>query len=78
LGHGFHATKRGERHTLSEPARRTVLDRLLALSHQCHAEEVTTGLHEKGAKKGEGRKAKATAVANRSNFTEPPQPELFG
>jgi hypothetical protein len=31
-GHGFHATKHGERYTLSESARRTVLDRLLALS----------------------------------------------
>ena len=34
LGHAFHATKQGERSTLSEPARRTVLDRLLALNHQ--------------------------------------------
>ena len=34
LGHGFHATKQGERYTFSESARRTVLDRLLALNHQ--------------------------------------------
>ncbi len=47
LGHGFHATKQGERYTLSEPARRTVLDRLLALNHQRYAEEVAAGLHEK-------------------------------
>jgi hypothetical protein len=51
LGHGFHATKQGERYTLSEPARRTVLDRLLALNHQRYAEEVAAGLHEKKAKK---------------------------
>jgi hypothetical protein len=60
LGHGFHPTKQGERYTLSEPARRTVLDRLLALNHQRYAEEVADGLHEKGAKKGKGRKAKTS------------------
>ena len=56
LGHGFHATKQGERYTLSEPARRTVLDRLLALNHQRYAEEVKAGLHDKGAKKTTGAK----------------------
>ena len=60
LGHGFHATKQGERYTLSEPARRTVLDRLLALNHQHYAEEVAAGLHDKGAKKGKGKKSKST------------------
>jgi hypothetical protein len=47
LGHGFHATKQGERYTLSEPARRTVLDRLLALNHRRYEEEVKAGLHDK-------------------------------
>jgi hypothetical protein len=47
LGHGFHATKQGERYTLSETARRTVLDRLLALNHQRYAEELAAGLHDK-------------------------------
>jgi hypothetical protein len=51
LGHGFHATKQGERYTISDPARRTVLDRLLALNHQRHAEEVASGLHDKKGKK---------------------------
>jgi hypothetical protein len=39
LGHGFHETKQGGRYTISESARRTVLDRLLALNHERHAEE---------------------------------------
>ena len=39
LGHGFHETKRGLRYTIYEEARRTVLDSLLALNHQRHAEE---------------------------------------
>jgi hypothetical protein len=58
LGHGFHATKQGERYTISEPARRTVLDRLLALNHERYAKEVKAGLHDKkksGGKAGRGR-----------------------
>lgn len=58
LGHGFHKTKQGVRYTISESARRTVLDRLLALNHQRYEEEVRAGLHEK-KKAGSGkRKAK--------------------
>jgi len=67
LGHGFHATKQGERYTLSESARRTVLDKLLELNHQRYAEEVAAGLHDKGAKKPKGKKSKS------SN----PEPTLF-
>ena len=39
LDHGFHETKQGVRFTVSEGARREVLDRLLALNQQRHAEE---------------------------------------
>jgi hypothetical protein len=59
LGHGFHETKQGTRYTISEAARREVLDRLLALNHERYAEEVAAGLHEKGkAKKGSGTRKK--------------------
>src|SRR6476469_2534183 len=54
LGHGFHTTKQGVRYTISEPARREVLDRLLALNHQRYAEEVRQGLHDKGKRKSAG------------------------
>ena len=47
LGHGFHETKQGVRYTISEPARREVLARLLKLNHERYAEEVEKGLHEK-------------------------------
>lgn len=47
LGHGFHETKQGVRYTISESARRIVLDRLLALNHERYEEEVKAGLHEK-------------------------------
>jgi hypothetical protein len=54
LGHGFHETKQGVRYTISEPARREVLARLLKLNHERYAEEVKQGLHEK--KKGSAKK----------------------
>jgi hypothetical protein len=39
LGHGFHKTKQGVRYTISESARREVLDRLLGLNHERYAKE---------------------------------------
>jgi hypothetical protein len=39
LGHGFQETKQGVRYTISEAARREVLDRLLALNHERYARE---------------------------------------
>ncbi|WP_213043444.1 Eco57I restriction-modification methylase domain-containing protein [Nitrospira defluvii] len=56
LGHRFRDTKQGVRYTLSEPARRTVLDRLLALNHQRYEEEVRAGLHKRKGKSGKGRR----------------------
>jgi hypothetical protein len=54
LAHGFHQTKQGLRFTISETARRDILDRLLALNHQRYAEEVKAGVgKEKGKKKKE-------------------------
>src|SRR5260370_13436025 len=47
LSHGFHETKQGVRYTISEPARREVLARLLKLNHDRYAQEVKQGLHEK-------------------------------
>jgi hypothetical protein len=69
LGHGFHETKQGLRYTLSPTARREVLDRLLALNHQRHAEEVAAGLHEK---KGKPKKTPAGAKGGRKK-RPPPQ-----
>lgn len=55
LEHGFHETKQGLRFTVSERARRELLDRLLELNHKRYAEEVAAGLHDK--KKAKGRDA---------------------
>ncbi|MCT7960651.1 restriction endonuclease [Laspinema sp. D1] len=51
LNHGFHETKQGLRFTISEDARREILDRLLQLNHERYKEEVAAGLHDKGKKK---------------------------
>jgi len=55
LEHGFHETKQGLRYTISEAARREVLDRLLLLNHQRHEEEVKAGLFDGKGSKGKGK-----------------------
>jgi hypothetical protein len=72
LGHGFHPTKQGMRFTISEAARREVLGRLLALNHECYAEEVRFGLHDKAAKRTAKGKKRA------GDTPEPAGIELFG
>jgi len=51
LGHDFHETRQGIRFTICEPARREILDRLLALNHERYKAEIAEGLHEKSAGK---------------------------
>ena len=46
LQHDFHTTKQGLRFTISDIARREILDRLLALNHDRYAQEVANGLHD--------------------------------
>ncbi len=67
LDHGFHETRIGVRYTISEPARREVLARLLKLNHERYAEEVKQGLHEKkkGAKKRNRNRMKAAGCSGR-------------
>jgi hypothetical protein len=78
LGHGFHATKQGERYTLSETARRSVLENLIELNHQRCAEEIKAGLHDKGSKKGKANKARSSSgAAPQTELIPPPQQELF-
>jgi len=63
LGHGFHETPQGVRFTISEPARREVLARLLKLNHERYEEECRQGLHDTGAKAGKGKGGKAAKAA---------------
>jgi hypothetical protein len=70
LEHGFHKTKQGDRFTISENARREVLDRLLALNHQRYAEEVEQGLHDKKNKKAKGKASKKQQPPSNSDQDE--------
>jgi hypothetical protein len=65
LEHGFHETKQGLRYTISEAARMEVLDRLLLLNHQRHAEEVKAGLVDENGKPT--KKGKALLQAKKAN-----------
>jgi hypothetical protein len=60
LDHGFRNTKQGVRFTISEPARLTVLDCLVALNHQRHAEQEAVCAPVKRGRKKENRAEKLT------------------
>ncbi|MEX1028169.1 MAG: type IIL restriction-modification enzyme MmeI [Candidatus Paceibacterota bacterium] len=79
LGHGFHETKQGLRFTISESARREILQRLLKLNHERYEEEVAQGLHKKT--KGKGKKvntSRKTASPKKRRRSQPVGPTLFG
>ncbi len=66
LGHGFYETKQGTRYTISEAARREVLDRLLELNHQRHAAEAASASPSRPKRLGRRRRS------------APEAPTLFG
>lgn len=75
LGHGFHETKQGVRFTISEAARREVLQRLLKLNHERYAEEVKQGLHRKSGEKGvKSRESRSKSASKPGSAT----PTFFG
>ncbi len=76
LDHGFHETKQGIRYTISEPARREVLQRLLKLNHERYAEEVAQGLHDKKKKKKGGGKRVASGGKKKKKVVQE-GPTLF-
>jgi len=61
LDHGFNDTKQGIRFTISEGARREVLQRLLKLNHERYEEEVAKGLH------GEIKRRKTSTPRKKKN-----------
>lgn len=58
LDHGHWETPQGIRFTVSPAAKDELLDRLLELNHQRHAEEVAAGLHDKRSKKAPAKRSK--------------------
>lgn len=75
LGHDFHQTKQGIRFTISETARREVLDRLLQLNHDRYTEEVAQGLHDK--KKSKGKAGGKEKLSKTTAFPDATQGSLF-
>ena len=73
LGHGFHETKQGLRYTISEPARREVLDRLLELNHERHRQEEA----ERAAQSAEAGKKAGRSGKGRKRKLNPQQAPLF-
>jgi hypothetical protein len=68
LAHGFYETRQGMRFTISPQARLDVLDKLLALNHYRHEEEIRRGLHS-GKRKGA---PKRKGTAGRAHITSAP------
>jgi hypothetical protein len=71
LNHGFYETVLGTRYTISETACREVLDRLLDLNHQRHAEDETEKLKnsvESVSNIKRGRKTRAVLSSNLSSL----------
>ncbi|MEO8369119.1 MAG: hypothetical protein ABI806_07970 [Candidatus Solibacter sp.] len=56
FGHGFHQTKPGMRYTISEVARRKVLDLLLKLNHERYAQEQAIAAAQQPTRKPKSRK----------------------
>ena len=83
LGHGFHETKQGTRYTLAITARHEILDRLLALNHRRHSEEIAAGLHgkQKSKPRSSTRKSKNVLIGKQAMLeldsilsSDPPPP----
>jgi hypothetical protein len=66
LSHGFHETMQGVRFTISEEARREVLQRLLKLNKERYEEEVTQGLHDKKKAKKTSTRRKKKKLNNKN------------
>jgi hypothetical protein len=67
LDHGFYETKQGGRFTISELARREVLQRLLKLNHDRYVEEMKQGRHDKK------RSTMKKKPRNKSNSSHSPE-----
>jgi hypothetical protein len=75
LDHSFYESKQGIRFTISEPARREVLQRLLKLNHERYAEEEKQGLH--GKKKTETKRASKPSKKSTPKTKKAPNPPEF-
>jgi hypothetical protein len=76
LAHGFHDTPQGPRFTISPQARTDVLDKLLALNHYRHQQELASGVLNRRKPKKPGPKRSAatqdTAALDDGALFSPP------
>ena len=77
LAHGFHETPQGTRFTISPQARIDVLDKLLALNHYRHQQELERGLHTKKKPRSKSKPATHDAPALDDGTLFPPPDALF-
>ena len=60
LAYSFHETDEGMRWTIAPPALLEILDRLLELNHQRHADELATGVAAPDARNGKTKRIGAS------------------
>jgi hypothetical protein len=77
LAHGFHDTPQGPRFTISPQARTDVLDKLLALNHYRHQQELASGLLNKKKPRAKPRSATQDAPTLDDGILFPPPDTLF-
>jgi hypothetical protein len=71
LEYAFIAIKDAVRFTLAESQRKVVLDRLLELNHQRHAEEVAAGLVDENGKPLKAKGGKGGRGKGKANAAQP-------
>ncbi len=77
LAHGFHDTPQGPRFTISPQARTDVLDKLLALNHYRHQQELASGLLNKKKPRAKPKPATQDAPALDDGTLFPSPDTLF-
>lgn len=77
LAHGFHDTPQGRRFTISPQARTDVLDKLLALNHYRHQQELASGALTKKKPRSKAKPATQDALALDDGTLFPPPDALF-
>ena len=77
LAHGFHDTPQGPRFTISPQARTDVLDKLLALNHYRHQQELASGVLNKKKLRPRPRPAPQDDPGPGRRHPVPPPDTLF-
>lgn len=77
LAHGFHDTPQGQRFTISPQARTDVLDKLLALNHYRHQQELASGVLNKKKSRSKPKLVPEDAPTLDDGTLFPPPDALF-